>query len=268
MTKIALMDKPISQLTARSTVAGTDRLPIFTSTGTEAQAATVDQIVASASGILDNNNAFTGNNTFAGTSGFNGAVDIGKSGTAGSLDIFPATASKGKLTIACTNQTGDTTVTLNANVMGQATTVNIADPGIAASYLVQSTAALTVAEANILDGATITTAELNRLDDSAETETITVSTAVSAVKFNTNLDNTTGGTGAVTLAACPATMVGKIKTIRMAVDNGDITLALTNVQGQSSGTTATFGDVGDELILVGSSGGKWTVIKELGIALS
>lgn len=306
MTKIALMDKPISQLTARSTVAGTDRLPIFTSTGTEAQAATVDQIVASASGILDNNNAFTGNNTFAGTSGFNGAVDIGKSGTAGSLDIFPATASKGKLTIACTNQTGDTTVTLNANAMGQASTINIADPGIAASYLLQSTAAITVAEANVLYGATAgtqvaskavvadanvnigstkitalyigtsgsetqvnsTAAELNRLDDSAEVETIDSGVAASVTKFNTIIDNTTTGTGAITLDVCPATMVGKIKTIRMGVDSGDVTLDLTNVQGQTSGTTATFNDVGDELILVGSSGGKWTVIKELGITLS
>lgn len=303
MTKIALMDKPISQLTARSTVAGTDRLPIFTSTGTEAQAATVDQIVASASGILDNNNAFTGNNTFAGTSGFNGAVDIGKSGTAGSLDIFPATASKGKLTIACTNQTGDTTVTLNANAMGQATTLNIADPGIAASYLLQSTAAITVAEANVLDGATAgtqvaskavvadanvnigstkitalyigtsgsetqvtsTAAELNRLDDSAEIETITAG-AVSTTKFNSKLELV--GAGAVTLDVCPATMVGKIKTIRMSVDNGDVTLALTNVQGGTQATTATFDAVGEELILVGSSGGKWTVIKEFGVTLS
>jgi hypothetical protein len=127
---------------------------------------------------------------------------------------------------------------------------------------------LIVAEADILDGATLTTAELNRLDDSAEVETIDSGVAVSTTKFNTNLDNTTSGAGAVTLDVCPATMVGKIKTVRMAVDNGDITLALTNVQGGTAATTATFANVGEELILVGSAGGKWTVIKEFGVTLS
>ena len=81
-------------------------------------------------------------------------IDAGVSGTAGSIDIFPGTASKGKLSLACTDQTGDTTVTLNANAMGQGTTVNVADPGAAASYLAQSTAALTLAEVDVLDGAT------------------------------------------------------------------------------------------------------------------
>lgn len=304
MSKIGLMDKGADQLVARSTVADTDRIPVYTSTGTEPELMTVSQL--SSGGILNDNNAFTGNNTFAGTTGFNGAVDIGKSGTAGSLDIFPATASKGKLTIACTNQTGDTTVTLNANAMGQATTLNIADPGIAASYLLQSTAAITVAEANVLDGATAgtqvankavvadanvnigstkitalyigtsgsetqvnsTAAELNRLDDSAEVETIDSGVEASVTKFNTIIDNTTTGAGAITLDVCPSTMVGKIKTIRMGVDNGDVTLALTNVVGGTQATTATFDAVDEELILIGSSSGKWIVVKELGVTLS
>ena len=52
-------------------------------------------------------------------------LDAGLSGTAGTVDIFPTTASKGKFSLACTDQTGDTTVTLNANAMGQGTVVNI-----------------------------------------------------------------------------------------------------------------------------------------------
>jgi hypothetical protein len=63
-------------------------------------------------------------------------------------------------------------------------------------------------------------------------------------------------------------MVGKIKTIRFATDNGDVTLALTNVQGGTAATTATFADATDELILIGSAGGKWTVVKEFGVTLS
>jgi hypothetical protein len=178
------------------------------------------------------------------------------------------TTQKGGFEFKASDNAGNTDVILTNASHGQATSIVHPDSGLATTYVVHSTAALIVAEADILDGATLTTAELNRLDDSAEVETIDSGVAVSTTKFNTNLDNTTSGAGAVTLDVCPATMVGKIKTVRMAVDNGDITLALTNVQGGTAATTATFANVGEELILVGSAGGKWTVIKEFGVTLS
>jgi len=81
-------------------------------------------------------------------------LDAGASGTAGSVDIFPTTGTSGKWSLTCAAQTGNTTVETMADAMGQATTVHIADPGIATSYLLQSTAAVSVAEANVLDGAT------------------------------------------------------------------------------------------------------------------
>lgn len=81
-------------------------------------------------------------------------LDAGASGTAGTVDIFPTTASKGKLILSCTDQTGSTNVTLNANAMGQATQINIADPGAAAAYVGLSTAALTLAEMDVLDAVT------------------------------------------------------------------------------------------------------------------
>lgn len=62
-------------------------------------------------------------------------LDAGASGTAGTVDVFPTTASKGKLAITCTDQTGNTTVSLVAGEMGQATTVTIPDPGGAASFV-------------------------------------------------------------------------------------------------------------------------------------
>jgi hypothetical protein len=201
-------------------------------------------------------------------------IDAGASGTAGTVDVFPTTASKGKLTLTCQDQDGDTGVTVTANAMGQATAIDISDPGQATAYVALfnadpdgSVITSTPAELNILDGATLTVTELNRLDDSNETETITVAGAISVVKTNTNMDST-AGTFAATLAACPSTMIGKIKTIRFAVDNGDVTLALTNVQGGTAATTATFADATDELILIGSAGGKWTVVKEFGVTLS
>ena len=122
------------------------------------------------------------------------------------------------------------------------------------------------AELNILDGVTATKDELNMTDVSLQTETIVKAGVVSVTKKITKIDSTTG-TGAITLAAPDASMLGQVKTIIMAVDGGDITLALTNVQGQSSGTTATFNDVSDALILVGGIS-KWHVIGESGITLS
>lgn len=62
-------------------------------------------------------------------------LDAGASGTAGTVDVFPTTASKGKLAISCTDQTGDTTVSLVVGAMAGATTVTLRDPGAAASIL-------------------------------------------------------------------------------------------------------------------------------------
>ncbi len=118
-----------------------------------------------------------------------------------------------------------------------------------------------------LDGLTASVAELNKLDTSAETETIDSGVAADAAKRITQIDNTTSGAGAITLAAPDASMLGLTKTIEMTVDGGDVTLALTNVQGGSAATTATFADVGDTLVLTAGAT-KWTVTGEGGVVLS
>ncbi len=68
-------------------------------------------------------------------------VDAGASGTAGSLDIFPATAAKGKLTISATDSTGNTTTSITNAAMGQATALTIPDPGSATASFVLATGA-------------------------------------------------------------------------------------------------------------------------------
>lgn len=78
-------------------------------------------------------------------------IDAGSSGVAGSVDVFPATAARGKLVLACANQTGDTAVTLQADAMGQATTVHIPDTTLASTYVVQTTTAVPVAKADVLN---------------------------------------------------------------------------------------------------------------------
>ena len=112
---------------------------------------------------------------------------------------------------------------------------------------------------------TATAAELNLADVSAQTETVAAAGAISVIKKVTKL--ALSGAGAVTLAAPDASMLGVVKHIEMTADNGDVTLALTNVAGQSSGTTATFNDVGDSLTLVGGVS-TWKVVGEAGITLA
>lgn len=76
-------------------------------------------------------------------------LDAGASGTAGTVDIFPATASKGKAAISCTDQDTDATVGLVVGAMAAARTITIADPGITASVLepiIQTTVTLTSAQ--------------------------------------------------------------------------------------------------------------------------
>lgn len=56
-------------------------------------------------------------------------LDAGASGTAGTVDVFPTTASKGKLIISAQDATGNTNTTIrNAASMAQATVYTLRDP--------------------------------------------------------------------------------------------------------------------------------------------
>lgn len=63
------------------------------------------------------------------------SVQLGESGLAGQLDVFPATAAKGRLRLAATDQSGDTIVTVTTAAFSAARTVTIPDPGSAASFV-------------------------------------------------------------------------------------------------------------------------------------
>lgn len=74
--------------------------------------------------------------------------------------------------------------------------------------------------------------------------------------------------GAITLAAPSAAMMGKLLTIEyIGAGTNNTTLALTNVQGGSADTTATFNAANETLILVGGEL-KWNVVKEVGVTLA
>lgn len=70
-------------------------------------------------------------------------VQAGQDAVAGTVRVFPATTTSGHLDLSIDDQAGDTEVSLVIDGMGQATVVTLPDPGIAASFLVQSTLAMT-----------------------------------------------------------------------------------------------------------------------------
>lgn len=70
-----------------------------------------------------------------------GDIDLGASGTAGTLDIFPTTASKGKLTFVATDSTGNTTTTVTNAAQAGAVTYTIPDAGASANFVMSEGAA-------------------------------------------------------------------------------------------------------------------------------
>lgn len=102
-------------------------------------------------------------------------LDLGASGTAGSLDIFPTTASKGKLAITVTDQTGDTTVSLAIGAMAAARTITLRDPGAAASLLTTTDATAAATTATAVE---ITMAA----DNSVNTEIVTATNVITAAE--------------------------------------------------------------------------------------
>lgn len=71
-------------------------------------------------------------------------LDAGASGTAGSVDIFPTTASKGKVSLTATANTNDDAITITNAAFGQASTITLPDPGAAAASYVLTEGAQTV----------------------------------------------------------------------------------------------------------------------------
>jgi len=81
-------------------------------------------------------------------------LDAGASGTAGTVDVFPTTASKGKASISCTDQTGNTTVSLVVGAMAAARTITIPDPLAAANVMLgnQSSTSVTATADGLTTG--------------------------------------------------------------------------------------------------------------------
>jgi len=124
-----------------------------------------------------------------------------------------------------------------------------------------------------LGNVTATAAELNNLDLSAKTETIT--SAAKTITAGSRVVKITGGTGftGVVLPVPTAAEVGLVKQITLdTITSGAVTMTLTNIAvGGTAAATASFDAAGETLVLVGAVYGatyRWIVLKEHGVTLS
>lgn len=149
-------------------------------------------------------------------------IDAGASGDAGSVDVFPTTASKGKLAITCTDQTGDTTVSLVAGAMAAARTLTIPDPLASANFLMGAQAAVartatadglttgTIADAGKVQSITVTSADANHivvLPTPTPGTIVFLYVGATGYELRTSAPDTigiNGGTGAGAESAIPA----------------------------------------------------------------
>jgi fibronectin-binding autotransporter adhesin len=171
-------------------------------------------------------------------------LDAGASGTAGTVDIFPTTASKGKLQVTCTDQTGNTTVTLTAGAMGQATTVTIPDPGGASASVVLTAGAQTLAGVKTFssgiafgaggtldaDSGTVTLSSnagtVSKMAGVITTESLT--TAAGAAQALTITNTLCATTSIVLVTRSGGTSAGGTPIIKAVPGNGSFVITLDN----------------------------------------
>lgn len=116
---------------------------------------------------------------------------------------------------------------------------------------------------------TATAAEINNAaDTSLHTQAIVAPGAITVDGSINRVTVTNAVNGAITLAAPSAAMKGRLLTIEyIGAGTQATTLALTNVQGGSAATTASFNAADETLVLSGGET-KWNVLKEVGVTLT
>jgi hypothetical protein len=150
--------------------------------------------------------------------------DAGASGTAGSVDVFPSTASKGKIAITAADSAGNTTTTITNASQSGARTYTIPDAGASASFV-------------MTEG----------------TQTVNGTKTIAAL-VTTNLDAGASGT-AGTVDVFPSTASKGKLTFQAADSAGDTTTTITNAS-QAGARTYTIPDAGASASFVMTEGNQ------------
>lgn len=102
-----------------------------------------------------------------------------------------------------------------------------------------------------------------------QTQVVGTTSTVTAGVNLVQLTPPAAGNYAITLNAPTVDDLGKVLMFETVAKpgTGNVTVALTNVDGGTASTTATFTNIGDKLVLYGGTT-KWTVVKQLGVVLT
>ena len=215
------------------------------------------------------------------------SIDLGSSGAAGDLDIFPTTASKGKLAISATDSTGNTTTSITNAAQAGARTYTIPDAGASASFVMTEGAQSIAGVKTFTDGivcedgefklgagagtaVTATAAEINAHCAVASIgQTITTSGAVTAGKMSVLLNHTTV---AIAATIADASLHFGYFVVKAGLEPGggqDHTCVITTGTWDGVNKTATFADINDALVVFFDHAGNGTIISNTGaVAMS
>lgn len=196
---------------------GVSNFNTIDTTGTITQATAVDNSITTGTLTATTVNATTINTTSENET----TVNVGSSGVAGDLNIFPTTALKGKLRVLASDNTGNTNVTITNAAHGQATVYTIPDVGAATGTFTNLEGTQTFTGAK-----TFTNSLLKLLGSSTGLTTFT--------SANAGASNFTITFPAITDTVVTQTSIGSVKSVRASASvtaNGTITYA--NVTGLS-----------------------------------
>lgn len=183
-----------------------------------------------------------------------GAVTVTSSDDDGTADLTIDPGGNAALTLGAASDT--------CSIVPVTTFTEI--PVLPAGGLTAGATTISETELGVLDSLTATKVEIqNECDISAQVQAITGAGAVT-VDGTKRRATLSGGAYAITLAAPGAGAIGAVLVIEyVGGDTDAVTLALTNIIGESGGTGATFDADGEGLVLIGTALG-WVVLSEFG----
>lgn len=162
--------------------------------------------------------------------------DAGASGTAGTVDIFPSTAAKGKIQIAAANSAGDTTTTITNASQAGARTYTIPDAGASASFVMTAGAQTVAGVKTFSSDVTLGTGVTLDLDSA----TVTLSSnAATITKYAVQVTSEALTTAAGASQAFVLTLTGATATMLPFITKAGGTNTRKNYQLEAVMTTNT-----------------------------
>jgi hypothetical protein len=194
------------------------------------------------------NQTIAGNKTLTGTTQAN-TLNVGASGTAGTLTIYPATAANGTLVISGTNNASNFASILTNSAVGQATTYTLPDPGAATANIILSAGTQTIGGAktftsnitgttsNFIIGtagnglqikegsnARMGTATLSTGTVTVSNTSVTANTRIFISRYSINGSTALGTLSVGTVAASTSFIIDSRKTADATVETNDISI--------------------------------------------